>query len=594
MGSIDLTTRPVHIENISGSPVDRREALAVASASDEPIDIFVGDWMSELNMPAKAYAISQDSNAIGYALSFIEALEPAIESLARKKQRLIANAGTVATKQLFDRVDKLVITSNLDMTIAWVEGDIVMDNVKAAMQTGDELKSICTGMPLKDWPYEPLFAQCYLGSTAVVIALHAGADIVHNWQPEECDKLAQSLIAGHLIECSTYVTGGNFTGVFKSLGFDHITKIGYPIVEIGLAGDVVIITKTPDTDGIVTTETCKEQLLYVIQGMYYLNCDVTAVIDKVTFTQVGKERVELSGITGQPPPRTTKVGITAFGGYTAELHWALIGLDIPKKIKMAGIQMKHRTGPERMAKFLQWTLTNYGSVPSNPRNYNSATIDLRLVAQAKEKEDLSWDNFAKPALEIVMQSWPAATTTPDKRQAEPQLFQEYFPTLIPQLTQYVHFSNKSMPTIEVPPPKKTIEHLSQQPSYPPPTDPVSLDSFGPTKPAPLGHVVLGRAGDKCSNCNAGFFVRHEDEWDWLRSLLSPETFIELMADEYRGQKVDRMEFPSIWAVHFLVHDHLDRGVTANPTYDVLEKFSRGFVRTRFVNVPTKFLERVLV
>jgi hypothetical protein len=222
--------RPVRIMNISGSPVDRREALSIATTSDEPIDIFVGDWMSELNMPAKAYAITQDPSTIGYELSFIEALEPAIESLARKNQKLIANAGTVATKQLFDRVVELITTRNLDMIVAWVEGDVVMKNVKAAIDNGEELKSVCTGMPLMQWPHEPLFAQCYIGSAAVVKALDAGADIVlcgriadaspivaaatwwHHWQPEEYDKLAQSLIAGHLIECSTYVTGGNFTG----------------------------------------------------------------------------------------------------------------------------------------------------------------------------------------------------------------------------------------------------------------------------------------------------------------------------------------------------------------------------------------------
>jgi hypothetical protein len=206
---------------------------------------------------------------------------------------------------------------------------------------------------------------------------------------------------------------------FKSLDFNQINNIGYPIAEIGHGGDVVI-TKTPGTDGIVTTETCKEQLLYEIQGQYYLNSDVTAVIDKVKFTQVDKEKVELSGITGQPPPHTTKVGITAFGGYTAELHWALIGLDIPEKVQMAEIQMKNRYTPEQTQDFLQWTLTSYGSVPRDPKNYNAATIDLRLVAQAKTKEALTWDNFAKPALEIVMQSWPAATTTPDKRQAVAQ------------------------------------------------------------------------------------------------------------------------------------------------------------------------------
>jgi hypothetical protein len=64
-----------------------------------------------------------------------------------------------------------------------------------------------------------------------------------------------------------------------------------------------------------------------------------------------------------------------------------------------------------------------------------------------------------------------------------------------------------------------------------------------------------------------------------------------MAEEFRGQKIDRMEFPNIWAVHFLVHDHLDRGVTANATYDVLGKFLSEFIRTRIVDIPTKFLER---
>lgn len=72
-----------------------------------------------------------------------------------------------------------------------------------------------------------------------------------------------------------------------------------------------------------------------------------------------------------------------------------------------------------------------------------------------------------------------------------------------------------------------------------------------------------RAGDKGSNCNVGLFMRNEDEWDWLRSFLSTEKLIELLADDYVGQKIDRMEFPDLWAVHFLLHDHLDRGVNAN-------------------------------
>jgi len=136
-------------------------------------------------------------------------------------------------------------------------------------------------------------------------------------------------MAGHLIECSVYVTGGNFTG-FKSLDWAGINDFGYPIAEIASDGDVVI-TKPEGTGGLVSVETCKEQFLYEIQGTYYLNCDVTAVIEKAALTQIGKNRVRLSGVIGKPPPATTKCGLTAFGGYQAEVHWAMVGLTSTRK-----------------------------------------------------------------------------------------------------------------------------------------------------------------------------------------------------------------------------------------------------------------------
>ena len=106
--------------------------------------------------------------------------------------------------------------------------------------------------------------------------------------------------------------------------------------------------------------------------------------------------------------------------------------------------------------------------------------------------------------------------------------------------------------------------------------------------------MYGRAGDKGSNCNVGFFARNAEEWQWLRSLLSTEKMIELMDEEYKGQKIDRMEFPKLWAVHFLLHDHLDRGVTANAGYDILGKFIAEFIRLKVVDVPVTFLEKPLL
>jgi hypothetical protein len=138
-----------------------------------------------------------------------------------------------------------------------------------------------------------------------------------------------------------YVTGGNFCG-FKSLDWAGINDLGYPIAEIAYDGDV-IITKVKNTGGLVSVEICKEQLLYGIQGMYYLNCDIAAVIDQACFTELARNRVRLSGITGKPPLATTKMGLTAFGGYRAELHWAMIGLDIDEQVKLLEEQLREIT-----------------------------------------------------------------------------------------------------------------------------------------------------------------------------------------------------------------------------------------------------------
>jgi hypothetical protein len=75
--------------NISGSPADRRDVLALYAASDEPVDVFVGDWMSELNMPSRAYSVA-NGLGVGYEETFLEALEPALEHLARRRIKLAA------------------------------------------------------------------------------------------------------------------------------------------------------------------------------------------------------------------------------------------------------------------------------------------------------------------------------------------------------------------------------------------------------------------------------------------------------------------------------------------------------------------------
>ncbi len=45
------------------------------------------------------------------------------------------------------------------------------------------------------------------------------------------------------------------------------------------------------------------------------------------------------------------------------------------------------------------------------------------------------------------------------------------------------------------------------------------------------------------------------------------------------------------AVHFLLHDHLDRGASCTSTTDFLAKNVAEFLRARHVDLPTRFLDR---
>lgn len=89
--------------------------------------------------------------------------------------------------------------------------------------------------PIQEWGFEPICAQCYLGGTGIAACFEAGADIVlcgrvadasvtvgaamwwHGWTRENFNELSGALMVGHIIECSTYATGGYYSG-FKDLG----------------------------------------------------------------------------------------------------------------------------------------------------------------------------------------------------------------------------------------------------------------------------------------------------------------------------------------------------------------------------------------
>jgi hypothetical protein len=540
-----------------------------------------------------------------YEPTFLEALEPALPYIAKYHIKVAVNAGASDTKKLYTAVEKMVKAKGLDLSVAWVSGDEVLPKLLEARKRGESpFENICTGQKLDDWEFEPIYAQAYLGGLGIAKALEKGADIVicgrvsdaspvtgaaywwHDWKRSDLDKLANAFVAGHLSECSSYSTGGNYTG-FKDLECLGWTNIGYPIVEISQPGEVVV-TKNKGSGGEVSVNTLISQFVYEIQGPWYFNSDVTAILDDVSFEQLSTNRVALRGVKGAPPPPTTKVGITAKPLYQAEMHWFITGLDIPAKARMIEQQIRAQMAPH-IQNFSRLDFQTIGSCAENPTNQNAATVDFRVIAQARKAEDLAPAKFVRPCIDPIMCAYPGATPHLDLRQALPKEVFEYYVTLLPQSTIEHETHLSSGETIDIPPPSETKVYSKHQPTQDFTSKPLPLSSFGPTISSPLGTIVHARSGDKGSDCNVGFWVRYQDEYAWLQTLLSVDTMKYLLADEYKGGRIERCEFEGLRAVHFLLKDHLDRGVSCTMNVDLLGKNCAEYLRARWVDVPLRFL-----
>lgn len=461
-----------------------------------------------------------------------------------------------------------------------------------------------------------------MGGAGIAEALRRGCDIViagrvadaaptigasmwwHGWNREtDLDQIAGSLVTGHLIECSSYVCGGYYSGFKDLMDVDGDEKgssqgcenIGFPIAEVAHDGTSVL-TKEAGTGGEISVGTVSSQLLYEIQGPLYYGSDVTADLEGVTMTQLGRDRVLVSGVRGLPAPSTTKVGLTAFGGYQAEFHYYLVGLDLESKAEWTERQIRRSIGDSiKDLSCLRFSLNGY--CPENPRNQEVATVDFRIFVQTKrralvDKSTLDVPGFNRWCMENFLQSCPGATLGNDQRQSEGKPFYEYYVTLLPQ-AEVKH--RVELPwlgeSVDIPVQKNiAAAYPRDQKSYET-ADAVDLGSFGPTTRGPLGWVVGGRSGDKASDANVGFFVRNDDEWDWLRSLLTVDKIKHLLEGSDKGRRIERFEIPGIRAVHFLIRDHLDRGFNSTSEYDTLGKNLCEYLRAKYVDIPNKFLRR---
>jgi hypothetical protein len=288
---------------------------------------------------------------LGYATDFIDVIERVLPVCKERGIRIVANAGGVNPVACANACESLVEKLGLHgVRIGIVEGDDVLDDLDNLIANGQELANMDTGEPLANRLEEVLSANVYLGGGPISAALAANADIVitgrvtdpslvvgplmheFGWSAQDFDQLASATVAGHIIECGTQSTGGNFDRWEEVPDLAHL---GYPVVEARPDGSFVV-TKQPGTGGMVTCDTVTAQLLYELgDPTAYLTPDVIVDFTTIRLSQESKDRVLVEGVRGRPPTSTNKVSVSLHGGYQAVGQLTIGGFDAIRKAQVA-------------------------------------------------------------------------------------------------------------------------------------------------------------------------------------------------------------------------------------------------------------------
>jgi Acyclic terpene utilisation family protein AtuA len=579
--------RPIHIGNCSGFYGDRTSAMADMARAGG-IDVLTGDYLAEVTMLILGKARAKDSSK-GYATTFLQHLDAALEHLVANGIRLVVNAGGLNPAGLAVATRELIARHGYDLRVSHVEGDDVFERLDALQRSGHSLPHLTSGEPLSSWPHAPLTANAYLGGFGIARALEQGADIVitgriadaslvvgpaawwWGWSPHDHDPLAGAVCAGHVIECGPHATGGNFSG-FRAIA--DLVQPGFPIAEIAADGSSVI-TKPRGTGGAVTTDTVIAQLVYEIGEPAYVNPDVVAHLDTAELTDLGHDRVQIGGVRGSAPPATTKVAITGVGGWQNGMILALTGPDLDAKAAL--VERSLRRYAEEVDGLSALTIDRTGEAQGDPDSQNAGTQLLRIAVQGTK--EAAGRAFSSRMIELALSSYPGlyALDPPQPGSA----FGVYWPALLDQaaLAHTVHHADGTTETIA---PAAAGEVSRQAVPSPPP-------ALGAPPPedlvvAPLGEIVHARSGDKGGDANLGVWVRDHEAWEWLRSTLTVDELRRLLPETH-DLAISRYELPNLGAVNFLVRGLLGAGATSTLRLDSQAKALGEWLRARSTRVP---------
>ena len=583
----------IRIANCSGFYGDK---LSIARDMIEggPIDVLTGDYLAELTMTILYNQKLKRGEDHGYVGTFLKQFRDVAKLAQEKDIKIVTNAGGLNPSSMAAAVEEIVQELNLDLKVAYIEGDDLMPRIDELYKGGETLSNIDKALDLQNYKKKPITANAYLGAWGIKEALDNGADVVicprvtdaavvigpaawkYNWSRDQYDELAGALAAGHIIECGAQATGGNYSFFQEVPTFDNI---GYPIAEIYEDGSFVI-TKHENTGGLVSVGTVTAQLLYEIGSPAYLNPDVISHFDTLEITQESQDRVLVKNNRGSSPTKTHKVCINLVGGYRNGIELLLTGLDIEEKSKLIVDQIfKSLGGREQFDKV---DIQLHRTDKENPTSNEEAQAFLRIDVMSSNP-DLVGRLFNAKIIELALANFPGWT---GRSGVVPSgAYIEYWPALVNSkyIKEHIHIDGKVIDVI--PTSQMDLEEKYYQ-KVPYENNKLDISNF---KEEYFGKIFGTRSGDKGGCANLGVWAKSQDAYSFLFEFLTVKKLKELMPDLDEFQ-IDRYELPNILSLNFYVHGILQDGVSSSTRMDGQAKSLGEYLRAKKINLPEQLLE----
>lgn len=384
---------------------------AIHMVQNVDLNYLACDYLAELTLSIMQRQKLRNPEA-GFAHDFIELMDDIAAVSKEKGIKIIANAGGINIAGAVKALERTVRKQNISSyRIGYVLGDDLLPRIPQLLKDGCQLSNIDRDGDFLEIMDQVVNANVYFGREPIIDCLRQDADVIitgraadpalflaplayeFDWSEEDFDNLARGTMAGHLLECGGQVTGGNFDYDWRSV--PRMDELGFPIAE--LTDDSLHITKAPDCGGLVSEQTCKEQILYEIHDpSNYITPDVTVDLSQAKVEQEGANRVRISGVRGKPGPDQLKLSIGYHAGYKVVTYLSYAWPDAYEKAQHAA---------EILLKKLKRKGVHYEDIQIDYVGLNALHLDV-----AEMSEDL-----IKNTNEVILR---IAIRTKEKKQAQ--------------------------------------------------------------------------------------------------------------------------------------------------------------------------------